>query len=70
MQTKQHAHEVLEQLGPGQLDAVVGLLEVLIKDEDDQLSEEDGTAIASSREYFAQNPSGVISFEQTCRNAV
>jgi hypothetical protein len=28
--TKEHAHELIEQLAPGQLSAVVGLLEVMI----------------------------------------
>ncbi len=61
---KQHAHHLLDQLGPGQIAAVVHLLEVMIRDEDDELTEEDRGAIAASREYFRQNPEGGLSFEQ------
>ncbi len=60
--SKQHAHELLEQLGPGQLAAVIHLLEVMIDDED-ELTEEDRQAIRSSREYFRDNPDGGLSFE-------
>ena len=61
--TKQHAHQLLEQLGPGQLAAVVHLLEVMIDDEEDELTEQDREAIRSSREYFRQNPDGGLSME-------
>jgi len=62
---KQHAHDLLDQLGPGQLEAVVKLLEVMIRpDENDLLSEEDRRAVAASREYFRQNPQGGVPFEQ------
>ena len=59
------AHELLAQLNPGKLAAVVHLLEVMVHDEDDEeeLSEEDRRAIAASREYFRQGGQGV-SFEQ------
>ena len=60
---KQHAHQLLDQLGPGQLDAVVKLLEVMVHP-DDTLSEEDRQAVAASREFFRQNPDGGIPFEQ------
>jgi hypothetical protein len=58
------AHELLGHLDPGQLAAVVHLLEVMLEDEDDELTEEDRHAIAASREYFRQNPDGGIPFEQ------
>ena len=58
------AHELLGQLGPGQLAAVVHLLEVMLDDEDDQVTDEDRQAIADSREYFRRNPEGGVSFEQ------
>jgi hypothetical protein len=58
------AHELLGQLGPGQLAAVVHLLEVMLDDEDDQVTDEDRQAIADSREYFRRNPEGGLSFEQ------
>ena len=59
------AHELLGQLNPGKLAAVVHLLEVMVHDEDneEELSEEDRRAIAASREYFRQGGQG-ISFEQ------
>jgi hypothetical protein len=55
---------LLEQLGPGQIAAVLHLLKVMIDDEGDELMAEDRHAIAASREYFLQNPEGGISFEQ------
>jgi hypothetical protein len=60
------AHELLGQLNPGKLAAVVHLLEVMVHNDDDdeeELSEEDLRAIAASREYFRQGGQGV-SFEQ------
>ena len=65
VQAKQHALHLIEQLGPGQLDAIVQLLEVMIRPEDDDvLTEEDRQAVTASREYFRQNPGGGVSFEQ------
>ncbi len=61
--TREHAHELVDQLGPGQLAAVVHLLEVMIDDEEDELTEEDREAIRSSRQYFRENPDGGLSFE-------
>jgi len=61
--TKQLAHELLDQLAPGQLSAVVHLLKVMVDDEEDELTEEDRQAILSSREYFRENPDGGLSFE-------
>jgi len=58
------AHELLGQLQPGQLAAVVQLLEVIVRDDEDELTDEDRRAIAASREYFRKNPDGGISFEQ------
>ena len=62
LESKQHAHQLLDQLGPGQLGAVVHLLETMVH-EDDQLTEEDCRAVVASREYFQQGGEG-ISFEQ------
>ena len=56
------AHELLGQLNPGKLAAVVHLLEVMVHDDDD-LTEEDRRAVAASREYFRKGGEG-ISFEQ------
>jgi hypothetical protein len=61
---KQQAHRLLDRLGPAQFDAIATLLEVMIREEnDDQLSEEDRRSIAASREYFRQDGKG-IPFEQ------
>jgi hypothetical protein len=59
------AHQLLGQLNPGKLAAVVHLLEVMVHDEDDEeeLTEEDRRAIAASRDYFRQGGQG-LSFEQ------
>jgi hypothetical protein len=61
---KQQAHQLLDQLGPAQLDAIAKLLEVMIRDDNEELSAEDRRAVAASREYFRQNPEGGIPFEQ------
>jgi hypothetical protein len=62
LESKQHAHELIEQLAPGQLSVVVRLLEVMVHD-DDELTEEDEQAVAASREYFKQGGKG-LSLEQ------
>jgi hypothetical protein len=61
MSDKQHAHELLERLAPGQIAAVVHLLEVMIHD--DELNEEERHAVTASREYFRKGGEGVP-FEQ------
>jgi hypothetical protein len=68
MSDKQHAHELLDRLAPAQVAAVVQLLEVLVHDDDDGLSEdalteEDRRAVSASRDYFRKGGEGV-SFEQ------
>jgi hypothetical protein len=59
------AHELLGQLGPGKLAAVVHLLEVMIDDDnpDEALTEEDRRALRASDQYFGQGGEG-IPFEQ------
>lgn len=69
---KQHAHQLLDQLGPDQLDAVVRLLEVMTEPEtasirnapidDEPVSEEEERAVAASKEWFKNNPG--IPFEE------
>ena len=62
---RQQAHQLLDQLGPAQFDAIVKLLEVMIRDEDsEELTAEDRRAVATSLDYFRQNPEGGIPFEQ------
>jgi hypothetical protein len=58
------AHELIGHLGAGQLAAVVHLLEVMIEDEEDELTEEDRQAIRGSRKYFRENPEGGLSFDE------
>ena len=60
---KQYAHQLLDRLDLGQIDAVVRLLEVMVHDDDDELSEEDRRAVAASRDYFDKGGQG-IPFEQ------
>ena len=64
---KQHAHQMLDQLDPGQLDAVVRLLEVLTDPatplseapiDDEPESEEEARAVAASKEWF-RNHKGI-----------
>ena len=68
-EAKQHAHELIEQLGPDQVAAVLQLLEVMVEpryqqDEDEILSEEDGQAVRASRTHFREHPESGVSFEQ------
>ncbi len=62
---KQHAHRLLDQLDPSQLDAVVRLLEVMTDPEtasirnaptdDEPVTEEEERAVAASKEWFKSN---------------
>jgi hypothetical protein len=62
---REQAHQLLDQLDPAQFDAIAKLLEVMIRDGDDEdLTAEDRLAVAASREYFQQNPEGGVPFEQ------
>lgn len=58
------AHELLGQLNTGKLAAVVHLLEVMVRDneEDEEISEEEEAAVARSKEWFQHNEG--IPFEQ------
>ena len=69
---KQHAHQLLDQLAPGQFEAVVRLLEVMTDPatvsianapiDDEPVSEEEERAVAASKEWFKHNPG--IPFEE------
>jgi len=62
---RQHAHQMLDQLGPGQLDAVVRLLEVLTQPvsytlanaplDDEPFTEEDRHAVAEAVDWLRHN---------------
>ena len=62
---KRQAHDLIGQLNPGKLAAVVHLLEVMVHDEDEEeeLTEEDRRALRASDEYFRNGGQG-IPFEQ------
>jgi hypothetical protein len=62
--TKQHAHELIEQLSANQIAAVLQLLEVMVEPDDEPLTEEDRRVVAASREYFRRNPEAGVPFEQ------
>ena len=60
------AHDLIGQLNPSKLAAVVQLLEVMVHDEgdeDEELTEEDRRALRASDEYFRNGGQGVP-FEQ------
>jgi hypothetical protein len=69
---RQHARQLLDQLDPSQLDAVVRLLEVMTDPEsasirnapidDEPVSEEEERAVAASKEWFQKNQG--IPFEE------
>lgn len=54
---KQHAHDLLDQLGAGQLAAVIHLLEALVSPEEDRdtLSPAEAKAIAEADEWSKHN---------------
>jgi hypothetical protein len=60
--TKEHAHELIDRLAPGQIAAVVGLLEIMLDPvarnlanapvEDEPISEEENRAVAASKAWL------------------
>jgi hypothetical protein len=60
--TRQHVHELIDRLPPAKLNAVAGLLEVMIHDEDEEISAEEEAAVARSKDWFQHNEG--IPFEQ------
>ena len=64
LEARQHIHQLIEQLGPEQIDAVARLLEVMVDPDDEPFSDEDRRAVTASREYFQQNPGQSVSFEE------
>ena len=61
-ETKQHAHQLLDQLAPVQVAAVVQLLEVIVDPdrEDEQISEGEKQAVGRSKEWFKSNSGTVL----------
>ncbi len=60
---RQQAHKLLDQLGPPQFDAVVRLIEVMVHEDEEELTAEDRRALRASDEYFRDGGQG-IPFEQ------
>jgi hypothetical protein len=55
-EARQHAHDLLDQLGPGQLHAVVTLLEAMVSPDDgDTLSSAERSAVAEADEWLRHN---------------
>ena len=62
--TKEHAHELIDRMAPGQIAAVVGLLEIMLDPlartlanaplDDEPVSEEEAREIAASRASLTQ----------------
>lgn len=63
-QTKEHAHELIDRMAPGQVAAVVGLMEILLDPvarslanapfDDEPVSDEEARDIAASRAAYAR----------------
>lgn len=63
-QTKEHAHELIDRMAPGQVSAVVGLLEIMLDPvaralanapyDDEPVSEEETRDIAESHAAYAR----------------
>lgn len=70
--TKEHAHELIDRMAPGQVSAVVGLLEMILDPvarslanapyDDEPVSEEEARDIAESRAAYARGE--VVSNEE------
>lgn len=63
--TKEHAHELIDRMAPGQIAIVVGLLEIILDPvarslakapfEDELISEEETLAVAASKTWLQNN---------------
>ncbi|MBI1358073.1 MAG: hypothetical protein GC160_27380 [Acidobacteria bacterium] len=67
LETKRIAHQLVDQLDPGQLEAVIQLLELLVRSEPETLTDVDRQAVATSREHFSLHPDGGVPFEETAQ---
>jgi hypothetical protein len=62
---KEHAHELIERMAPGQVEVVVGLLELILDPvarslakapfEDEPISEEENLTVAASKAWLKNN---------------
>jgi hypothetical protein len=72
-QTKQHAHELIERMAPGQVFAVVALLETMLDPvsraianapiDDEPETDAERQAVAASKAWMAEHPGQGIPFE-------
>jgi hypothetical protein len=55
--TRQHAHDLIDRMPETQLSALVGLLETMVvpEFEDEEISEAEELAVARSKEWFRHN---------------
>ena len=71
--TKQHAHELIERMAPGQVSAVVALLETMLDPvsraianapiDDEPETDAERQAVAASKAWMAEHPGQGIPFE-------
>jgi hypothetical protein len=59
----QQAHALLDRLPPSKLEAVRNLLEVMIDDDEEELTDEDRQALRASQDYFRRGGQGTA-FEE------
>ena len=74
LQSKQHAHELIERMAPSQVAAVVSLLETMLdpvahamahaSPDDEPESEEERQSVAASQAWFKQHPGEGIPFSE------
>jgi hypothetical protein len=61
--TRQHIHELIDEVPEAQLTAIASVLESILDLDDEPLTDEERRAVAASREYFAKGGEGTP-FEQ------
>jgi hypothetical protein len=62
------AHKLLSQLDPGKLAAVVHLLEVMVDDDDEPVTEEDHRRFHAGQAWFAERGGRGIPMEEVVTN--
>ena len=72
-QTKQHAHELIERMAPGQIFAVVTVMETMLDPvsraianapiDDEPETDAERQAVAASKAWMAEHPGQGIAFE-------
>ena len=62
--TRQHVHELIDRLPPGQLAAVAGLLEAMLHSGNEEISEEEERAVAEAKQWLLDHGGKGIPHEQ------